>query len=307
MRCVARHAAYLPSVKARKMFTTESVINHVRKATGRTISGGDIQTVLNKFMGLAMSDPELARDLIGPLPDRSTGATAYNGFDLKYLVGGASQANRLSREIENIHGDRAPLDILDFGCGAARIIRYFPLFKPQHRYHACEVNEAAVEHAKEVSPLIDARVIPSAPPTSFDDQSMDVVYAWSIWTHFDEKLGRAWLEEVHRILRPGGCALITVHTDELVGRYGTEPKLVQRMKERGGDYEKIRAEYDEIGFCFWRAYPDEAQEHGIDNETFGMAFVSEDYIRKNWTDLFSLRCFREAAPKWQDLAILVKE
>jgi len=289
------------------MFKSQDVIDHVLKATGTTISGGAIPAVLNKFMGLATSDPELARALIGPLPDRATGATAYNGLDLNYLVGGVLQANMLSREIENIHGDRAPLDILDFGCGAARIIRYFPLFKPQHRYHACEVNKAAVEHANEVSPLIEARIIPSAPPSSFDDQSMDVVYAWSIWTHFDEETGRAWLNDVHRILRPGGCALITVHTDELVGRYGTEPKLVQRMKDRGGDYEKIRAEYDKAGFCFWSAYPDEAAEHGIDNETFGMAFVSEEYIRNNWTDLFSLRGFREGVPRWQDIAILVKK
>ena len=261
---------------------------------------------LEYFKHHLMEHQECAEAVIGELPPERGGAAAYNSKDLEYHIGGVFQGNKLSREIEKFYGDKKPLDILDFGCGAARILRYFAYFKPEHTYHACEVNEEAVALTSRISEKIDARVIKSIPPSPFDDETMDVVYAWSIWTHYDEPTGRAWLEELHRILRPGGLAMITVHTDELVDRYGTEPQLVAKMKERGGHYNAILHEYKKTGFSFWKAYPASAKDVGIDNETFGMAFVSFDYIKENWSDLFELMDRVPGAPKWQDIAILKK-
>ncbi|PCH75568.1 MAG: hypothetical protein COC12_00020 [Rhodobacteraceae bacterium] len=289
------------------MFSIQRVSDHVKKKTGKPLATTEpLWQVLKEFGDLVKENPDLAPALIGKLPDKATGSTAYNSKGLDDLVGGVFNANTVYREMLKVVDNDKRLNILDFGCGAARLLRYFLLFSPEHRYYACEVNKASLKHVRTLSKKVVARQVKSHPPSTFSNNSMDAVYAWSIWTHFDEKTGRAWLEDIHRILKPGGCALITVHSDELVGRYGTDPMLVNRMEEQGGNYQKIRDEYDTKGFSYWSAYPDDAKDVGIDTETFGMAFTSIDYIKKNWLDLFELEGVVTAIPQWQDLIVLKK-
>ena len=287
------------------MFQSEIVARYVEEKTGDRISIGDSWQTLREFAAIAR-DLETAPSLLGRLPTLETGEMAYNMADHEGLVGGVFNANLLSREIEKLFGDRAPLDILDFGCGASRILRYFPMFKPEHNYYAAEVNPACIRHVKEVVPSVQTTLLTSNPPSDLTDASIDVAYAWSIWTHFDEPTGRAWLEELHRVLRPGGAALITCHTDELVDRYGKEEPFVSRLQAAGEDYSEIRKEYDERGFAYWRSYPETSKNLGIDNESFGMTFMSVDYVRKNWSDIFSLADVVEGIPRWQDILVLQK-
>lgn len=290
------------------MFDPQRIRDHVRDTTGRDLTyHSPPWRVLKEFGDLVKSEPALAPALIGPIPDKTTGATAFNSKDLDYLVGGLFQSNVVCREMFKVLDASAPLDILDFGCGAGRLLRYFLLFAPEHRYHACEVNAASLDFVHDLPGAVDTRQIGPQPSSPFADASMDAVYAWSIWTHYDEPTGRAWLEDLHRILRPGGCALITVHSDELVRRYGREPALVKKMQERGGNYREIMREYTARGFSFWRAYPESASEFGIDANTFGMAFISRPYIEKNWLDLFDLKTIVNGDPGWQDLVVLQKK
>ena len=39
----------------------------------------------------------------------------------------------------------------------------------------------------------------------------DLIYAVSVFTHLDLDLGRRWLADLHRILKPGGLLLFSVH------------------------------------------------------------------------------------------------
>ena len=289
------------------MFNQESIKRHVYDRTGQELTVAAGQDIIAAFGEFVITNSEVADQIVGELPPAQGGSAAYNSQDLEYHIRGACHANIIHELIENRYGRAQPLDILDFGCGAGRLIKYFAFFDPKHRYRACEVNPHAVDLVKRVLPEVDSRRINSAPPTTFESESMDVVFAWSIWTHFSEAISRSWLEEVHRLLKPSGLALITLHTDELVERYGIEPQLVAKMKERGGDYSKIRETYDETGFCYWDAYPERARQFGIDNTTFGMAFVSVDYVKRKWTDLFDFKGSVVGAPRWQDVMILTKK
>jgi SAM-dependent methyltransferase len=49
------------------------------------------------------------------------------------------------------------------------------------------------------------------PPLPFEDASFDLVYSISVFTHLDEEMQDAWLNELKRVLRPGGILIITVH------------------------------------------------------------------------------------------------
>ena len=60
------------------------------------------------------------------------------------------------------------------------------------------------------------------PPLDYEDSSFDLIYAISVFTHLTEELGLAWAQELARVLRPGGYALLTT----LGARYrdGLTPK-----------------------------------------------------------------------------------
>jgi predicted SAM-dependent methyltransferase len=50
-----------------------------------------------------------------------------------------------------------------------------------------------------------------APPTKYPAGKFDFIYALSVFTHLPELDQLAWMDEFHRILRPGGYLLLSLH------------------------------------------------------------------------------------------------
>lgn len=53
------------------------------------------------------------------------------------------------------------------------------------------------------------RIQPDAFEFPFPDQSFDIVFATSVFTHMLEDDVRRYVREMHRVLRPGGCSMST--------------------------------------------------------------------------------------------------
>jgi predicted SAM-dependent methyltransferase len=68
------------------------------------------------------------------------------------------------------------------------------------------------------------RVNRMEPPSPYPDESFDLVYAISVLTHLTEELGRAWVEDWKRILRPTGKLLVSVHGDAYREQLGRRQK-----------------------------------------------------------------------------------
>src|SRR2546422_521375 len=49
------------------------------------------------------------------------------------------------------------------------------------------------------------------PPLPFADRQFAVVYALSVFTHLPEPLQNAWMQEIRRVVRPGGHVILTTH------------------------------------------------------------------------------------------------
>ena len=62
-------------------------------------------------------------------------------------------------------------------------------------------------------PGIDFKVNGLMPPLAWPAASFDVIYGISIFTHLSEAAHEAWLEELMRVLKPGGIAMLTMHGD----------------------------------------------------------------------------------------------
>ena len=118
--------------------------------------------------------------------------------------------------------------VLDFGCGCGRVIRHWPAFTDAE-LHGCDYNPYLVGWCAEHLPFAESRANALEPPLPYDDDSFDLVYSLSIFTHLDEGLQVPWIEELTRVVRPGGLLLPTFH-----GR-----SRVEAMRPHAEAYEQI--------------------------------------------------------------------
>jgi SAM-dependent methyltransferase len=123
--------------------------------------------------------------------------------------------------------------ILDFGCGCGRVIRHWPAFT-QAELRGCDYNPHLVAWCAQNLPFAEFRANDLEPPLPYEDDSFDFVYALSIFTHLDADLHLAWIEELTRVVKPGGLLLPTFH-----GR-----SRVEYMRAHEGEYERIAPGFD---------------------------------------------------------------
>jgi SAM-dependent methyltransferase len=120
--------------------------------------------------------------------------------------------------------------ILDFGCGCGRLIRAFHDLDGVTIYGS-DYNPELIDWCRSHLPFGTFSVNNLEPPLDYPDSSMDFVYSFSVFTHMPEDLQHRWINELNRILRPGGLLLITTHGDSYLGTLG-EP---EREAFRSGD------------------------------------------------------------------------
>jgi SAM-dependent methyltransferase len=105
--------------------------------------------------------------------------------------------------------------VLEFGSGSGRVIRHF-----RHvdglRLAATDANSKPVEWNRRNLPGIEFNHNALEPPLAYPDGSFDLIYALSVFTHIPLEWQRPWLDELRRVLRPGGYLLCTVHGDSFI-------------------------------------------------------------------------------------------
>ncbi|MBM3978909.1 MAG: class I SAM-dependent methyltransferase [Planctomycetes bacterium] len=126
--------------------------------------------------------------------------------------------------------------VLDFGCGCGRVIRH--LRHSAAELHGCDTNPVAVEWCAENLPFARFAVNALESPLDYDANSFDVAYALSVFTHLPERLQRHWMDEMRRVLKPGGVLVVSLHGDALRGRLTRAERAdyrAGRLVVRGGD------------------------------------------------------------------------
>jgi SAM-dependent methyltransferase len=108
-------------------------------------------------------------------------------------------------------------DILDFGCGCGRVIRYWNGFADT-RICGTDISEYLIETCQRCVPFASISKNSMVAMLDYANQSFDLVYAFSVFTHLDINAQKAWRDELRRILRPRGILLLTVHGNAYTGR-----------------------------------------------------------------------------------------
>ncbi|HET9795033.1 MAG TPA: class I SAM-dependent methyltransferase [Thermoanaerobaculia bacterium] len=170
---------------------------------------------------------------------------------------------------------------LDFGSGAGRIARYLAASGDVPVLVGVDVDGDLVAWTdRHLSPSRFRR-IPPLPPTDLPDAGFDVAVCVSVFTHFDEEIGRRWIAELGRVLRPGGIFVVSTHGAAIAA---SQP-LSDAQRER----------FSASGFLFIRG-------GGTFNDD--AAFHAEPYLRRVWSEWFE---FVERVPQglmgFQDLSV----
>jgi SAM-dependent methyltransferase len=248
------------------------------------------------FSKLLFTSDEARKKLLRYQPPEGV-VNVLSDADMRYAVGsGAKDAFLIDKLIEK-HAPGAK-DVLDFGCGSGRLLRFLAQFSPERRYCGCDVIEEAIEHLKQSGIPGEFMMIPSAPPTSFVDQSFDVIFAWSIFSHYSESLHLDWLQDLKRVLRPGGVLLATIHSPESIDTQRADPRVAERI-----DFDEIEKSYNSGDFAFSLLYK-YYNMGGLDEDNFGQAFIPRSYINNHWSKNFGIIEIAPAVAGWQDMVVL---
>jgi SAM-dependent methyltransferase len=160
---------------------------------------------------------------------------------------------------------------LDFGCSSGRLVRALAAAWPGTAWHGCDPNADAIAWARDHLPGIAFERSPLEPPLRYDDGAFDVVCAISIWSHYGEHAARAWLGEMHRVIRPGGHLLLTAHGMQSVAHYA------RTGRRPAAELDRVRAALYRTGFFFLDEFG-EAGDWGVRHPQWGTSFVTPEWL-----------------------------
>lgn len=98
--------------------------------------------------------------------------------------------------------------VLDFGCGAGRVLRHFLPEATASEFWGCDVHRPTIDWLSEALAPPMRFFVNDERPLPQPDDYFDLVYALSVFTHITYEWSD-WLTELHRVLKPDGLLLAT--------------------------------------------------------------------------------------------------
>jgi SAM-dependent methyltransferase len=99
--------------------------------------------------------------------------------------------------------------VLDFGCGPGRTLERFLSEAEVAEIWGVDIDAESIERVNRAHcPPLRAQQCGYAPPLDFGNNSFDLAWAISVFTHLADN-SIPWLLELHRLLRPGGLLIAT--------------------------------------------------------------------------------------------------
>jgi SAM-dependent methyltransferase len=150
-----------------------------------------------------------------PLPDGALVSVTQGGEDAR-AYGESIVSGLLTTEAMLTHAGIDPAGIqsvLDLGCGTGRLLAGWAASgRDRASLVGADINAALIGWATQhLSGLASWQVSTPLPPLDVPADSADLALVVSVFTHLPLEWQRAWLDELWRVLRPGGSVLISLH------------------------------------------------------------------------------------------------
>ena len=179
-----------------------------------------------------------------------------------------------------------PNSVLDFGCASGRVLRHFAVQTNIKDVWGSDINRRHIRWLYEHMPMnvrpVFNHCIPSLP---IPDASIDVITAFSVFTHIDA-FEIHWLAELSRILSDGGICYLTVHNEDTweclaEDKNNPDNRLLNsliRIDPKVADQLRSPMPGDRLVYRFAEQGPYRAQ-----------VFLSNKHLEKVWGRFFSIQ------------------
>lgn len=207
-----------------------------------------------------------------------------------YLACGRNSYESLNRLVQKQQVELGPSDsMLDWGGAAGRVVRNFIAEARRGcQVWGCDVHAPSIQWAqKHLSPpfkFFNSSVLPHLP---FPDRHFKFIYGLSVVTHMIV-MRDLWLLELHRLLRPDGCLILTVH-DENTWKWFREHGMPQWMPAKLKLLPEMPGECVEIRGSRWE---------------FCYTFFHSDYLRRVWGQYFEIKEIVPCAESYQTAVVM---
>ncbi|MBA3944442.1 MAG: class I SAM-dependent methyltransferase [Herpetosiphonaceae bacterium] len=199
--------------------------------------------------------------------------------------------------------------ILDFGCGWGRVLRFFLRdVNPQCLFGSdCYAEALAV--ARKHNRWSNFVLNDSLPPAPFEENSFDVIYLFSVFSHLSEEAHLRWIESFQRLLKPGGLLIATTRPRSFILKCAELRSVATNAIEAGGaassfkDTELFLQRYDAGEFC----HSSTGGGGPLSESLYGESCIPEAYVRRVWAQRFDVQAYRPADRKCNQDVICVKK
>lgn len=251
------------------------------------LGAGDIFPSQFDLSGMA------ARDTY-PLPTTENRESYYGDRHFEYWASGLRDMFNLCDCMDK-HG--AELDsYLDFGCASGRVLRHFACQRKKVETHGSDINR---QHVDWILRFLDPRIRvfqnTSIPGLPLPDNSVSLVSAFSVFTHI-ETFETAWIAELTRVLKPGGLAWLTFHSERTWAEMD-ENYPVMKFLAKHPEFAATRDTGFKERIIFRFANARSYSSH---------VFYDTEHLRSAWGRWLDVLEVRRRFPKWQDVIILQK-
>jgi Methyltransferase domain len=179
--------------------------------------------------------------------------------------------------------------LLDFGGGWGRVSRFFLRDANPESIYIADTMKYAIDCLRATGSRCHVIHNQPRPPIQGLPDQLDLVYAYSVFSHLSEAYFDAWVSYLLGVLRPGGHLAFTTrgqffinHLDRLHNDTSAPPEMlkehIRRLREQMPLPEEIRHRYLEGEFQF---YPIGGQDE-LAPEFFGEAFIPRSYLERRF-------------------------
>jgi 2-polyprenyl-3-methyl-5-hydroxy-6-metoxy-1,4-benzoquinol methylase len=217
------------------------------------------------------------------------GANRYS-----YLNGGKSDFERFRMLIAEKAGRKtlAGLDVLDWGIGCGRLARHF--LEAGSKVTGIDIDADNINWCKRNLGAGTYVPVNLMPPTPLEASGFDVIISSSVLSHLTEPVMRSWLNEISRLLRPDGVALLSFNGDGNSYFYGSV-------------YPAAIAALDGSGFFDEWKTPD-LEGYIDDSEYYRLTLMSSARAQQIFSDTMEFQEFVLGVTSGhQDIAVLRKK
>ena len=211
--------------------------------------------------------------------------------DLQFVVSGFTQFMQMSALTQRHFGKSfCEFDtVCDWGVGCGRLLRYFPdpttgQRRTYRKLIGLDIDKYNIDWCLEHMAFADFALLDrNEPVLPIETSSVDLLYAISVMTHLSEYNQQMWLAEIRRVVKPGGCVILTMNGDN---SFYHRPELLQHYFTEKFGFSDLQPD---------TTFGDELSSY------YRVTYQTEDFVRREWGRHLEIL---EVFPAKQDFVVM---